>query len=246
MPLSAKRVLRTFRYAMYFDGIDDYVLNAGFNWSVLQGGYTIVLWLNAVDRDGHIVRHYITPQGYYYIAYSSAYKRLSVLSRSTDTNELYIADQSTYKNQPNVFNYAVLTWDTALGCWYANGVPDRCVSDLRTGKGIAYTGFYIGRPYGAPWYCGYIFQLLIYSRVLSGSEIAWNYNNPDNPVRNGLVLWLQAHPAYIKDIDGDGVLEWIDLSGFNNHGKIYGAQLVELVKTAKRVLTPARVLRATR
>jgi hypothetical protein len=26
MPLSARRVLRTFRYAMYFDGVDDYVV----------------------------------------------------------------------------------------------------------------------------------------------------------------------------------------------------------------------------
>jgi hypothetical protein len=55
------------------------------------------------------------------------------------------------------------------------------------------------------------------------------------------VLWLKADPSYVKDIDGDGVLEWIDLSGFGNHGKIYGAQLVELVKTAKRVLTPVRI-----
>ena len=78
------------------------------------------------------------------------------------------------------------------------------------------------------------FQLLIYSRVLSDSEIAWNYWNPDNPVRNGLVIWLQADPQYIMDIDGDGVLEWVDLSGSGNHGKIYGARLVELIRTPAR------------
>jgi len=89
-------------------------------------------------------------------------------------------------------------------------------------------------------------NILIYSRALSDSEVQWNYQYPDNPVRNGLVLWLQAHPDYVKDIDGDGRLEWLDLSGFNNHGKIYGAQLVQLVKTPARALTPARVLKPMR
>jgi hypothetical protein len=93
---------------------------------------------------------------------------------------------------------------------------------------------------------GYIAQVLIYSRALSDSEIQWNYQNPDKPIRNGLVLWLQADPAYVKDIDGDGIPEWIDLSGYNNHGKIYGAQLVQLIKTPARMLTPARVLKPAR
>jgi len=89
-------------------------------------------------------------------------------------------------------------------------------------------------------------QLLVYTRDLADKDIEWNFKNPDNPIRNGLYVWLQAHPDYVKDIDGDGVLEWVDLSGNNNHGKIYGAQLVELVKAVKRVLTPARVLKAVR
>ena len=50
----------------------------------------------------------------------------------------------------------------------------------------------------------------------------------------------------MKDIDGDGVLEWLDLSGFNNHGKIYGAQLVQLIKTPARLLPPNRVLASAR
>jgi hypothetical protein len=76
--------------------------------------------------------------------------------------------------------------------------------------------------------------VLIYSRPLSDSEITWNYSNPDNPIRNGLVLWLQAHPDNIRDIDGDGVLEWLDLSGYGNHGKIYGATLVKLIRDPVR------------
>jgi hypothetical protein len=90
------------------------------------------------------------------------------------------------------------------------------------------------------------YQLLIYTRDLSDKDIEWNFKNPDNPVRNGLYVWLTADPQYVKDIDNDGVLEWIDLSGFGNHGKIYGAQLVQLVKPSARILTPARALKPAR
>jgi hypothetical protein len=151
-----------------------------------------------------------------------------------------------------VFYYLTFLWEGPATRWqriYINAVHDssRVSTGLLRVESGALTGYggWVGR-WGASFHYGYIAQVLIYSRALSDSEVLWNYQYPDNPIRNGLVLWLQAHPAYIKDIDGDGVLEWMDLSGFNNHGKIYGAQLVELVKTAKRVLTPARVLRAVR
>jgi hypothetical protein len=85
-----------------------------------------------------------------------------------------------------------------------------------------------------------------YSRALSYSEIQQNYNYPDNPTKNGLVLWLKAAPQYVKDIDGDGILEWLDLSGYGNHGKIYGAQLVKLIKDASRVIQAQRVLACAR
>jgi hypothetical protein len=90
------------------------------------------------------------------------------------------------------------------------------------------------------------YQLLIYTSDLTDSEIAWNVNYPENPVRNGLYVWLQADPNYVKDIDGDGILEWVDLSGFGNHGKIYNAQLVQLIKTPSRLLSPVRTLQVVR
>ena len=246
MPLSPSRIPRIFRYAMYFDGVDDYVVNTGFKWSVLRNGFTIALWLNAADRNGDILRHYATPQGYFIVRYQTGYRCVGLETRSTDTNEYYGLFESSDRNPPNVWNNAVATWNTAQGCWYVNGVLDRCDSDPRTGKGMDYTGFYIGRKFFTDYYQGYVSQLLIYSRVLSSGEIQHNYLYPDNPARNGLVLWLQAHPDYVKDIDGDGVLEWLDLSGFNNHCKIYGAQLVQLINTPARALTPARVLSAVR
>jgi hypothetical protein len=100
------------------------------------------------------------------------------------------------------------------------------VRTTNTPLSIGYGWNYYTRMYSA--------QILIYSSALSGSEILWIYQYPDNPVKNGLVLWLQAHPDYVKDIDGDGVLEWIDLSGYGNHGKIFGATLVKLIRDPVR------------
>jgi len=82
--------------------------------------------------------------------------------------------------------------------------------------------------------------VLLYSRPLTDEEILWNYNNPDNPVRRGLVLWL--HWDSIDPAKG----VWYDKSGYGNHGKIYGATLVKIVKSPRRVLTPARVLAPVR
>jgi hypothetical protein len=82
--------------------------------------------------------------------------------------------------------------------------------------------------------------LRIYSRALEDWEIRHNYSCPYNPVRDGLELYLLAHPDYIADVDGDGVLEWIDLSGKNRHAKIYNAQIVEVVRQPVRVLAKAR------
>jgi hypothetical protein len=135
------------------------------------------------------------------------------------------------------------------GSWlggYLNGVLRVSRSDVPPTGGNTvdlYIGSTIWRTLNI---LGYIAQVLIYSRTLSSSEILWNYSNPDNPVRNGLVLWLQADPNYVKDIDGDGVLEWVDLSGNNNHGKIYGARLVQLIKSPTRTLSPARILSPAR
>jgi hypothetical protein len=92
------------------------------------------------------------------------------------------------------------------------------------------------------YFGGFIAYIRVYTKALISDEVVWNFLYPWNPVRSGLALWLMAHPEYIKDVDGDGVLEWIDLSGNNNHGKIYGATLVEvgLTKAPARVLARAR------
>jgi hypothetical protein len=120
---------------------------------------------------------------------------------------------------------------------YVNGSQTGFVAKDTTGYTVRGTNLQVGKDWASGKYFSNMMasQVLLYMRALSSSEVQWNYQNPDYPVRNGLVLWLKADPAYVKDIDGDGRLEWVDLSGFGNHGKIYGAQLVQLIKTPARV-----------
>jgi hypothetical protein len=61
-------------------------------------------------------------------------------------------------------------------------------------------------------------------RFVDGDDYK-NMKTPDDPVRDGLKLYYSVKLRNIRDVDHDGVLEILDLSGYNNHGKIYGAKL---------------------
>ena len=65
---------------------------------------------------------------------------------------------------------------------------------------------------------GYIALVRIYNRVLTEDEVLWNYYHLNDPVLDGLVLWL-----HWDSIDwGSGV--WRDRSRYGNHGTIYGCR----------------------
>ncbi len=76
--------------------------------------------------------------------------------------------------------------------------------------------------------------LLIYSRALSDSEIQQIYSYPDDPPRNGLVLWLDWTSLDCANN------KWWDKSGFGNHGTLYNVQCVDIIKKPVRILSPAR------
>ncbi|MEM4846475.1 MAG: hypothetical protein QW794_01790, partial [Thermosphaera sp.] len=81
----------------------------------------------------------------------------------------------------------------------------------------------------------------IYSRALADEEILWNFYYPDNPVRNGLVLWL-----HWDSIDTASNV-WYDKSGFGNHARLYNNPTREdVLLPPKRLLSPTRVLTPVR
>jgi hypothetical protein len=229
-------------YAVYFDGVDDYVRVPSSPLLNIQPGnrISIIIIANLLGwKPGYPVGVIIDKRTEQQANYNWEYTSSSMFMRVHAGGSLWLIDVS---HSLGVWNhYAMVLNGSWLG-GYLNGILKAYRSDVPLSQGNT-QDLFIGSNIGVSFNMkGYIAQVLIYSRVLSDSEIQWNYLYPDNPVRNGLVLWLKADPQYIKDIDNDGILEWLDLSGYNNHGKIYGAMLVQLVKPPTRTLAPARVL----
>jgi len=268
MPLPPSRILRIFRYAMYFDGVGAYVVIplTVYGWSAI----TIQEWLYPYHPKANSAYSKFTMIGDHVVDYSSVrwgtdnrydytYLLFTFVTRKPDgTPRGYTFNIYAYRNSwVNTAWRFSLSDRTLVG--YVNGgkvytasIPSDEKTILEWNPNTAtyperYRRFVLGANAQLAENMKMMqYQLLVYTRDLADKDVEWNFKNPDNPVRNGLYVWLQADPQYVKDIDGDGVLEWIDLSGYGNHGKIYGAQLVQLVKTPARILTPARVLKPAR
>jgi len=236
MPLSPKRVRRIPPQALYFDGVDDYVV-------VPHSGL-----FNSPEATLEV-----------FVSVSSLLGRWQVITTKWDGNvshEEYVLGVDyngyLYTIHRNALGSRIGVTDgkAVAGVWYGLAMVYKADSFLRlyvntskyettyTGTMYYQTGpLYIGqRGDNLYFFPGYIAYVRLYSRALTDDEITWNYNYPDNPIRNGLVLWL--HWDSIDPVAG----VWYDKSGFGNHGTIYGATLVKIVKPPRRVLTPSRVL----
>jgi len=88
----------------------------------------------------------------------------------------------------------------------------------------------IGKRGTAAYYVGCLDEVLIYNRVLSDAE-RYEIYSKGTFIKDGLVLYL---PFY----EGEGNIAH-DVSGYNNHGTIYGGT-AWVVKKALRVLPKAR------
>jgi len=241
MPLSQKRILKQFKYSMYFNGAGNYVRING-NPTVVAP-FTVSVWASVLDNG---LRGFIGTR---------APNEFSFDAKLYYGNRIHgdIGNGTTWMTTSAdvLFNYSLSTW---YNIGYV--VTQSGYAIYINGNATATNSFPANNPIfsdanhviaiGAasvrglePFY-GFIAQALIYSRALSDSEIQYNYQNPDNPITNGLVLWLQADPKYVKSNT------WIDLSGYGNNGTIYGAQLMQLEKTPARILNAKRVLGAVR
>jgi hypothetical protein len=253
MPLSAKRVLTTKPYAMYFDGIDDYV-DCG-NKSSLDMNYelTAMAWIKPINAP-HKTLGYI----FYNWQQSAIIDRgwgrpISLVIISSDgaiyakfwtggTSKTHTSSLKVTEEWQTV-GYT-LNLHTRKLVFFKNNEFDEQTTTRgdETPLDIGYTlriGMY---PDANFVYLGLVSQVCIYNRALSKKEISDIYTYGE-VIRNGLVLWLVAHPDYIKDIDNDGVLEWIDISGYGNHGKIYGATLIKFVRDRVAVSPIKRIIR---
>jgi len=246
MPLTPARVLRTFRYGVLLDGVDDFG-SVRDSPSLKPAVLTVGAWVNIPRYPTDWLTNKIVRKANEYSPYTGFWLDI------TPTTRTFRFSANSISTHYSVFGATV----PALGRWYnpvgvfdgsrlyiyVNGVLDAPpVSGAYDPYDI---DLWIGR-FGNHYLNCIISEVFMYNRALSDEENWWNYENPDDLVADGLVLSLYAHPNNIQDIDNDGILEWIDLSGHGNHAKLYGARLVELVKEPARVLSPARVLAPAR
>jgi len=222
MPRRLPRQLRPVAQVMYFDGMDDYVA-LGFG---VAAPFTVIAWVSYATFLSTKYTEFIS-QGVSYADRAwhlghNPYAPNQYIARIYFTDGRYATIYSLTRPQTNVWYCLALVVDTNSATLYVNAKLDASESYNNIVKSTGTID--VGRLANVAdeYFPGLINEILIYSRALSQNEIAWNYNNPDNPVRDGLVLWFHWDSIDIR------AGKWYDKSGYGNHGTIYGATLVEL------------------
>jgi hypothetical protein len=67
------------------------------------------------------------------------------------------------------------------------------------------------------YFYGLISSIFIYDASLSANQVSQLYSTLSPPTTSGLLIFLKADPRYLYDINWDGWVDWIDLSGNGNH-----------------------------
>jgi len=235
MPLSPGRIQIIPPKAMYFDGVDDYVTvpdSPSLRLTTLTAIVMVKVW--SYDAWNVIISKATSEANKpnYEFSVHRIYGNLCVWNGSASACSRYVATLNTWLHVAYVVNGGV--------SFYVSG---SFIDSYSWSVNTAWDSnpLFIGVDYPSPRNGDYNFariylaQVLLYSRALSRDEILWNYNYPDNPVRDGLVLWLHWDSIDVN------ARKWYDKSGFGNHGTIYGATLVQLQLPPRRKLSPFRV-----
>ena len=219
LPRRLPRSLGFKRYALYFDGVDDYVEVPAMN--INMPSITVLVlaksstptwntygWLaSSRDASGFIV-HPVEGEkrwGGFVFDDAGTFHKIGDHEPSDITafHQYGISYDYDTKIARMIFDGVVVV-ETALditrGVWNHHTLIGKDDTADRYGKGI-------------------ISEVLIYNRPLSQAEIRRNMLEYHNPVRDGLVLWL--HDRIAGDI-------WYDESPYTNNGTIYGAVRKEL------------------
>jgi len=256
VPLSPVRGIRVVRHAVFHDGIDDYTKIEPFTvygWREI----TIEELVYPYHPKANLLWSKFSMIGDYWTDYPSTfiepnnrfdYTRIYVYwttRRPDGTKGVFVFNIFEYRNTwVHVVRRFTTTREYSIRVnaerKYSVSIPPDEITVLEWNPDTAtyperYKRFMLG---ANVWFDEHMkvsyYAFRAYSRALEDWEIEHNFRYPYDPVKKDLEVYLLAHPDYIADIDGDGVLEWIDLSGKNRHAKLYGATLVELVKPPAR------------
>jgi len=198
MPLAPIAILRAFKYAMYFNGSNAYaVVPLSSSLEVSSVTLEVMLYRLGIVNNNNTILGMGTaaggglPGGAYAIfnGYGVTLTQFQVYNTSNQYKVIGF-------NAPlNTWTHGACTYDSSTGnayC-YQNGSLSQSATGWAPPESSSYKNIYIS--YYLPFMIAYV---RVYNRALSQSEIQWNYNNPDSPITDGLVLWLKADPAYIR------------------------------------------------
>jgi len=200
---------------VFFDGVDDTVNCGGGGSLNLNAAFTIEVLMKRTSQP--LVTHEILGRwggGNGYILFFNAQRP-----------SMYLNGAADYANNA-IF---------PLGVWTRIGFTWTAGGNLRAFKNGTLTdtlavfaacgdsggNFLISGTFGAfsplP---GNIAQIAIYNRVLTNDEILYNFMHPGNPIKRGIQLNLTQ-----DSIQG---VQWLDLSGNNNHGTYVGGAVPQV------------------
>jgi len=228
MMLTLQDLLRTrtaqpqLNKAMYFNGVNAYINVASSSSLALSSQFTLVGWFlfpPGISGAKGVVQKNQQVGDYDYMLYLSLAGYPSVYFKNPAGTAFYV--MYTVDHRDNSWHYWTGTFDGRYLKMYTDATLRVTTDTGGTTVRTSSTPLTIG--YGWNYYVKmFSSQVLIYSRALSSSEIIHNMLNPNNPIRDGLVLWLDARACDTsKNI-------CYDLSGNGNHGTMYNVQIVTL------------------
>ena len=217
-PRRIPRSLGFARYALSFDGADDFV-DAGNNASLDVDYLTVEMWFKIDSFPVTDDKWLISKPGLWDAV------REGWLFALQPTRVIYFWGQATGGPIDTTFNtvyetgkwyHFVYTYDGDRGKAYVNGLLDKDY-DTSNGTIVPCTenreSLLISC--GSNSFHGLIDEVRIYNRALSAREVKWNMLNYHNPIRSGLRLWLPME-------EGAGEVVY-DKSGYGNNGTLLPA-----------------------
>jgi hypothetical protein len=209
--------------AMYFNATNAYISVPDSPSLVPNNGLTVMAWIYYITYRvfGSIVGKSYSAGNYTYwlyigsgdMLYSAVYSLSFPVVSSTVAIPRYqwtnVAVTWTYPGEEGLYINGALNNKATARKDPINTAGSLTVAELRPGRLCLFGG--------------YIAQVLIYKdKALLASEINHNGLNPNNPIRDGLVLWLDARACDVSK----GIC--YDLSGNGNHGTMYNVSIVTL------------------
>lgn len=161
--------------SLIFDGTDDYISIPEPKVNFSPNRWTICFWI----KPGNLASRFLTPQSNgidQYLSYDPTNQRVIItVATSADTNERARGmDGNTAKL--NTWSYICISLDENVIRMYSNGTLTNTYTETLSIGNWSSTWFIGQRGSSTFWFLGNISQLMIFSEILTSTQILQNYN----------------------------------------------------------------------